>query len=54
MTAPQGKKCPACDSPLVDLRSINKRKCSGCKQEYDWPLNEGQRPLIGSNRSDRK
>lgn len=49
-----GKPCPHCKSPLVDLRSLNKRICSGCKTSYEWMLDEGQKPLVGSHRSDRK
>lgn len=49
-----GKKCPACSAPMVDLRSLNLRQCVGCRREFDWHLADGQRPLIGSNRVDRK
>lgn len=53
MTFQAGKPCPVCCSPLVDLRSLNKRICIGCKREFEWRLEEGQKPLIGSNRVDR-
>lgn len=54
MTEPRGKPCPHCNSPLVDLRSMNRRQCSGCGRYYAWELSEGQKPLIGSSRQDRK
>lgn len=54
MTEPRGKPCPHCSSPLVDLRSMNRRQCSGCGRYYAWELSEGQKPLIGSSRQDRK
>jgi DNA-directed RNA polymerase subunit RPC12/RpoP len=49
-----GKRCPDCGSPMVDLRSMNTRLCSGCKTEFDWHLAPGQKPLISNNRIDRK
>lgn len=49
-----GKRCPDCHEPLVDLRSMNLRQCAtGCKTIYAWELSDGQRPLLGSNRTDR-
>ena len=50
---PRGKPCPRCGSPLVALRSMNRRQCVGCGRMFEWLLDEGQRPLIGSNRVDR-
>lgn len=50
---PRGKPCPRCGSPLVALRSMNRRQCVGCGRMFEWLLDEGQRPLIGSNRQDR-
>lgn len=50
---PRGKPCPRCGSPLVDLRTMNRRQCCGCKRYFVWHLDEGQKPLIGSNRQDR-
>lgn len=48
---PKGKPCPECGSPLVNLYgSGGGRICSGCKREFEWQLDENQRPLIGSNR----
>lgn len=47
--------CPTCRAELVALRSINAKMCSGpCKTMYDWQLAPGQKPLVGSNRQDRK
>lgn len=42
-----------CGGALVNLTSMNKRICSDCKKEYEWNLDEGQKPLISSNRGDR-
>lgn len=54
MTRLRGKPCPRCNSPLADLRSMNKRQCTGCGRYFAWELSEGQRPLLGSNRADRR
>lgn len=49
-----GKRCPDCGEPCTDLRSINARQCAaGCKAIHEWSLADGQRPLLGSNRTDR-
>lgn len=48
------KPCPRCAAPLVDLRSQFKRICSGCKVEFEWRLDDGQKPLINSSRGDKK
>lgn len=53
MDEPRGKPCPRCGSPLVALRSMNRRQCVGCGRMFEWLLDEGQKPLIGSNRQDR-
>lgn len=48
--------CPHCNSPMVALRSMSKRQCSNgkCSHEVCWTLDEGQKPLIGSSRQDRR
>lgn len=47
--------CPTCRAELVALRSINAKMCSGpCKELFAWNLKPGQKPLVGSNRQDRK
>lgn len=48
--------CPTCRAELVALRSINAKLCSNgkCQQVIDWQLAPGQKPLVGSNRQDRK
>jgi len=46
----RGKRCPACWEPLVDLRTLELRLCSGCGAEHPWPLDPGQQPLLGNNR----
>jgi hypothetical protein len=45
----RGKLC-SCGAPMVALRTQFVRLCIGCKQEVEWPLDEGQAPLIGNNR----
>jgi len=54
MDEPRGKPCPRCGSPLVALRSMNRRQCVWYGRMFEWLLDEGQRPLIGSNRQDRR
>lgn len=44
----QLSKC--CSVGLVLLRSTNEKICSGCLKTYDWQLDPGQTPLLGSNR----
>lgn len=40
---------------MVNLPSLNTRQCAtGCKTEFAWHLDAGQKPLIASNRHDRK
>lgn len=47
--------CPQCGEPMSNLPSLNARQCAtGCKSVFDWKLSDGQKPLIGSNRQDRK
>ena len=48
------KPCPKCATPMVDLRSINLRQCVKCGHVEAWLLAKGQRPLINTNRGDRK
>lgn len=48
------KTCPKCAAPLVALRSLNARICIDCKTEHDWHLAPGQKPLITTNRDNRK
>lgn len=54
--AATGRPCPDCQSPMTDLRSLNARMCTNgrCQAITDWNLSPGQRPLLGSNRTDRK
>lgn len=46
----RGNPCPTCGHPLIDLRSLELRICSGCDREYGWPLGAEQAPLVGNNR----
>lgn len=47
-------QCPDCNSPLILLRSLNKKQCSSCEYSEEWNLNPGQKSLISSNRGDRR
>lgn len=49
-----GKPCQACGEPLVNLASLRKRVCIGCKREVEWNLDRGQKPLVNTSRGDRK
>ena len=53
---PMGRACPDCGEPMTDLRSHNARQCTNgrCQLITGWHLAPGQKPLIGSNRIDRK
>lgn len=53
MIEPRGKPCPHCNSPLSSLSSRQKQQCTGCGRYFEWLLDEGQKPLVGSNRQDR-
>ncbi len=46
--------CPECNSPLSLMRSNNLKECTSCDYKCDWDLDPGQKPLIGSNRGDRR
>jgi hypothetical protein len=37
----------------IKLSSIQKQKCADCYAWLDWPLNDGQQPLVSSNRDKR-
>ena len=37
---------PCCNATLASYRSFGKKVCTDCLQEYQWPLKEGQQPLI--------
>lgn len=49
--APKGKPCPDCGEPMVSMPSLNLRQCAtGCKEKFDWKLDEGQKSLLGNSR----
>lgn len=52
--APTGKPCPDCGAPMVALRSLERRICTGCRKEWPWLLKPGQPPLVSTNRDRRK
>lgn len=43
-------KSPCCNAPFVAFRSFNMKMCADCREEYDWYLKQGQKPLITSSR----
>lgn len=52
MTKTIKRNCPVCGERMVLLFSLNKKLCCNCKQEYDWELDEGQKPVFGGKRDD--
>lgn len=38
------RKCGCTD--LIELRSIERKRCSNCRRLIYWPLTEGQKPLL--------
>jgi len=48
------KPCPYCGGALSSLASQNTRLCTQCLAEISWELSAGQKPLVGSNRQDRR
>lgn len=51
-----GRPCPDCGEPMSDIRSQFVRACTNgkCGNVERWQLENGQPPLIGSNRDVRK
>lgn len=50
-----GKRCPDCGEPMSNMPSLNRRQCAtGCKANFEWRLEDGQKPLVTNNRHDRK
>jgi hypothetical protein len=36
---------------MVSMPSLNLRQCAtGCKEKFDWKLDEGQKSLLGNSR----
>jgi ssDNA-binding Zn-finger/Zn-ribbon topoisomerase 1 len=54
MTDGTGKPCPDCGAPMVNLASLNLRQCIGCGHSEHWNLKDGQKPLVNTNRGDKK
>jgi Uncharacterized paraquat-inducible protein A len=51
----QHTSCPQCGcTDLIRYSSLNMKQCPDCKTEIPWHLSDGQKPLVGSNRQDRK
>ena len=42
--------CPKCHSPLSSMRSTSLKECTACGYKKEWPLDEGQLPLVANNR----
>lgn len=43
-------KCPACNGPIMALRSQYKKICYDCGSQFNWELKPGQQPLIKHTR----
>jgi len=48
--AKQAEGSPCCQAPILHFRSMNKKVCADCGQEFDWYLKNGQMPLIKHTR----
>lgn len=48
--AKQAEGSPCCQAPILHFRSMNKKVCADCRQEFDWYLKNGQMPLIKHTR----
>jgi len=46
MTGFNEKKSPCCGELLIKYISMNKKVCYKCRQEFDWNLEPGQKPLF--------
>ena len=43
----QQEKCPCCgEYGIVQLPSMNKKICTGCKAEFDWKLKSNQKSVL--------
>lgn len=41
------KQCPDCrNTHLAQLRTLNLKYCPDCNEWIEWPLTEGQKPLL--------
>ena len=49
-----GNRCVCGCTDLIRYSSLNMKQCPDCKTEIPWHLSDGQKPLVGSNRQDRK
>lgn len=47
-------RCVCGCTDLIRYSSLNMKQCPDCKTEIPWHLSDGQLPLVGSNRQDRK
>lgn len=54
MTDAAGKPCKLCGAPMSDLRSMQQRLCTACGHAEAWTLSDGQAPLIGPARAQKK
>ena len=49
------RACPVCkDTRLIRYSSLGKSQCSNCGATIQWPLKEGQPPLVSNNRDTRR
>lgn len=41
------KYCRKCGSTdLIEMRSLERKRCANCRRLIYWPLTEGQKPLL--------
>lgn len=44
---PSTKFCRKCGSThLIEMRSLERKRCANCRRLIYWPLTEGQKPLL--------
>lgn len=48
------KSCRCGSTHLIELSSLNHKRCSDCNKLIYWPLTAGQQPLNGHHRAGRK
>lgn len=49
------KHCPNCGNDMLALfQTENLKRCTDCKAEIHWPLDDGQKHTIRPSRADRR
>jgi hypothetical protein len=47
------KQCTCGSHALIEMTSLQRKRCADCKKLMYWPLDEGQEPLHRSHRAGR-